>query len=666
MIISSAAQAEVVILDKIVITGEKIDKSIKDTTSAVTVFTEEKLESGQTKQARDLATQAPNVIADSFGNISMRGVSGGGAATGGTALMTGARARVATVVDGTTQDWSGYNFAPTNLWDTEQVEILRGPQSTTQGATAIGGAIVINTNDPTFESEAAVRAGVERYDNGNLMYNVAAMSSGTLVEDELAYRIAIDKSQGEGWLNYDTSGFTGDLPNLSKSESLNLRGKLLWEPTSIPKLSAKLTVTKLKNEGEHANFASNTDEGITTQTLTVADSGGAISRMQDSTEDGVSTDINYEISPGITNNLHISQIDSDIYADGYGSFQGQTTHTYDIEQTTTALENRIIFNQEGSKLTGVVGLFASEKDSVIDATQGVINIDTDYTNTTTAIYGDVTYSTSLKTKLNAGLRIENEDNTKSNSSVFGSTSNSLTNEKTNDTHTLPKISISHAITNSTTLGASVRKGYSSGGVYVNFSGNIVSYDSEEVTSYELSSRSDLGEGTTLTTSIFYNDYNDYQALSGDLVNVDEATTYGIEIEATTWATEDLELWGSIGLLRSEVDKYNTTSSYEGNELSSAPETNAAIGFTQLIGDDWSVGADITYVGTFYTDLANSSDKVAGNHTITNVNAQYTIGDLTINSYIKNLTNEDAVYYIDGSLAAVGQTQTVGISALYRM
>jgi len=45
LMISSAVNAEVVELEKIVVTGEKIDKSIKDTTTAVTVFTEEKLES---------------------------------------------------------------------------------------------------------------------------------------------------------------------------------------------------------------------------------------------------------------------------------------------------------------------------------------------------------------------------------------------------------------------------------------------------------------------------------------------------------------------------------------------------------------------------------------------------------------------------------------------
>ena len=292
LLISPLVNAEAVALNTIVVTGEKINKNIKDTTTAVTVFSEKKLVTGEVKQVKDIATSSPNVTTDTFGHISIRGISGGGAATGGVALMTGARARIATVVDGTTQDWSGYNFTPTNLWDVEQVEVLRGPQSTTQGASAIAGALVVNTNDPTFENEAAIRAGLESYKNDNIKYNLAVMSSGALIKDELAYRIAVDQTKGEGWLNYDTSGYSGSLPNLSESTNLNVRGKLLWEPEDAPELSAKLTVNFLKNKGEHANFASNTSESISTQTMTIADAGGAVSRVQDSKEKSVAANVN--------------------------------------------------------------------------------------------------------------------------------------------------------------------------------------------------------------------------------------------------------------------------------------------------------------------------------------------------------------------------------------
>jgi outer membrane receptor protein involved in Fe transport len=641
-------------LDKLVVTGEKIDKKFKDTTTAVTVISGDELESGETKQVRELATQAPNVITDSFGNISIRGISGGGAATGGAALITGSRARVTTVVDGTTQDWSGYNFTPVGLWDVKQVEILRGPQSTTQGASAIGGALVINTNDPTFDYESAVRAGLDSYKNGHIRYNAAVMFSGPLIEDELAYRLAVDETKGDGWLNYNTS--TYDVPNLSESESLNARGKLLWKPTNIPKFTAKLTLNHHKNEGEHASFASNTEADIATQTLDIS---SAVARVQNSKENSIATDIDYQLDPGVTNALHLSYTDSDIHADGY---QTSNVFTYDIDQTTKSLENRLVFNREHADLTGLFGIFASDKDSSIDAFQGV-SINTQYTTKTTAAYGESTYALSSRTKATAGLRIEHEDINKTGSLI----TTTEHEQDSDDTYYLPKIGMTHAISNSTTLGATVRKGYSPGGSGVTVTGGVFTYSSEKVTSYELSSKSNFDGETTLNANLFYNDYSDYQALSGlTITNVDKAHTYGLELEVKTWTIKDLELWGSVGLLQSEIDEYTADTDTVGKDLSSAPNTNLSIGFTKYIGDSWSLGADATYVGKFYSDLDNSRDSEVGDVTITNLRAQYMIGDLTIDAYVKNLTDEDAVYYRSGALATVGQTRTFGLSATYHM
>lgn len=660
---SPAASAEAIKLDAIVVTGEKRDKGVKDTTTAVTVFTERELETAEVRQTKDMATKAPNVIHDTFGHIAIRGISGGGAATGGVALMTGSRARIATVVDGSAQDWSGYNFAPINLWDVEQLEVLRGPQSTTQGASAIGGAIVVNTKDPTFEPEAAVRLGLERYDNGNLKHNLAFMSSGGLIADELAYRIAADQTKGEGWLEYETSGFTGDLPNLSESESSNIRGKLLWEPTAVPELSGKLTVDYRRNEGEHANFASNTERGIATQTLTISDTGGALSRVQDSTESSVAFDMDYELKPGLSNSLHINRIDSDIYADGYGFASGTTTHSYDIEQTTTSLEDRLIFDGADAKLTGVLGLFAAYKESVIDATQGVIDIDTDYTTRTTALYGEGTYAFSPATRVTTGLRIEKEKTDKTGS-FFSAIE---ADQDTDETYYLPKLALTHDLTDTTTLGAAISKGYSPSGTYINTNGDIFAFSSEEVTAYELSSKSTFGRGTTLNANLFYNDYSDYQALSGfTIVNVNSVRTYGLEMEAAHWVTDSLELRGSIGLLRSKIDRHDASPSYSGNRISSAPETNLGFGFTQYIGTQWQLSADITYADEYYSDLANTKNSMAGDYFVTDARMQYASGNWMLGGYIKNLTNEEIVYYRADALAAVGQDRSIGVNLTYRM
>lgn len=648
---SSILSAETTLMETIVVTGEKIDKNIKDVTTGVTVISGDQFESGEYKEAKKTAVLAPNVVADSFNNISIRGISGGGAATGGLAYLTGARARVVTVVDGTSQDFSGYNFNPVTVWDIEQLEVLRGPQSNTQGSSAIGGALVINTKDPTFYNEAAVRAGVENYKNGNTQYNLAVMSSGALIDNELAYRVAIDGTNGEGWLNYDTNGY--DTPNLSESENLNVRGKLLWEPTSIPDLSAKLTVNYHNNEGEHANFASNTDEGIDSKTFSL--DGRNEVRLQDSKANSIATDVDYQISAGILNSLHISYASSDLHDDAYS-----TGNKYDIDNETYAFENRILFDQNNAVLTGVLGVFFSNKDASLSTTN--FNIATEFEATTSAVYGAGTYSLSKKSRIEAGLRIEREDSDKTSSTAF---SGGESEQSDDETYYLPKLSLLHDIFDSTTIAATANKGYSPSGVGISFFGQEYSYDSETVSSFELSSKSIFTGGTSLNANIFYNDYKDYQAGTSSFTidNVDESYTYGMEIEAITWLGDDLEIRGSIGLLESKIDE---DGSYKGNELTNAPDTNVSLSFTQYVQDRWTFGADVTYVSEYYSDLDNTDGSIAGDYTLIDARTSYTFGELTINGYVKNLTDEDAVYYRGGALAAVGQSRTIGISALYRM
>lgn len=658
---SNAFAEDTTALPALVVTGEKMDKDIKETTTAVTVLHGEDMASGETKDVKELATQAPNVVTSSFGNIAIRGMSGNGAASGGYALITGARSRVSTVIDGGTQDWSGYNFTPSGVWDAQQVEVLRGPQSTTQGTSSIAGAVVIKTNDPTFTDEAAVRAGLEHYENGNLKYNLGAMSSGALIDDELAYRIALDGTKGEGWMNYAQSDDELDTgPDVNDAENYNMRGKLLWEPASNPNLTAKLTVEHHKYEGEYLSWANDEEDDFSGALMTLG--SGRNTRLQDSTTDAIAVDIDYNLGDGISNALYIAYSKSKISFDEYPG-----TTLLDISKDTTTIENRIIFNQPNAALTGVIGLFASKKDADTDITYRGQNWYTanDTSTNTLALYGEGSYALTEKTNLIGGARLEREEADR----FIVNDGRTDVDHDDSETNLLPKIGLTHAISNTTTLGANIRKGYSPGGSAYQWDSTreFYTYESEDVTAYELSSKSQFTNGATLVTSLFYNDYSNYQAMYNDRINnIDSAHTYGIELEATAWATDDLQLRSSIGLLRSEIDNYQTS---EGNDLPSAPEINASIGFTQYIGESWSFGSDVTYVGEYYSDLDNTEDYKAGDYVRTDARIQYVNGSLTIDGYVKNLTDEDIIYQINGGRsvrASVGQTRTIGLSATYRM
>ena len=653
---SSTFAEETTALPALVITGEKMDKDIKETTTAVTVINGEDIANGDAKTINDVVTKAPNVITAAFGTVNIRGINGSGATTGYYATVSGSRQRVNTSVDGVADAFTGYNFSGSGVWDIQQVEVLRGPQSTSQGENSIGGAISVKTNDPTFSPEAAVRLGLETYENGNIMKNLAVMTSGPITEN-VAYRFAADTTDGKGYLSYagDTDGVPVDP---EESTSLNLRGKLLWKANDD--LSIKVTANRREAEGSYLNWADwNNGPSNTNETLTLGNSKNT--RIQDSQVNNLSTEVNYVINDSLTS---ITTLSSNSQTNRFDQYPRE--ETYIFKDKTHTLESRLHYTPTTSALDGYAGVMLADRDNTLDN----INTQGKTEETRIGLFAEGHYAITEQLTLIAGGRLQREEQDR----FYADSGTTYINQSVNDNYFLPKVGATYAVTNQTTIGLSARKGYNSGGIGYDdgYSSSGVTeaynFDAETVNAFEFSSKTSLDNGASLNAALFYNDYNDYQATDDNrLRNIPKAHTVGIEVEANQWLTENLEIRQSIGMMKSKIDKY---SNFQGNELSNAPEWNASLGFTQYIGDNLTIGADVTYVGEYYSDLENSSDLKAGDYTLVDANVDYTIGDLLISGYIKNLTDEDVVYLISGSgeraRASVGQSRTIGLSATYRM
>lgn len=659
--LSNGVWAEDIInLGVLTVTGEKMDKDIKETTTAVTVIKEEQYESGQTKDINELVTAAPNVTTGAFGTVNIRGANSAGAAVGSNAFMTGGSQRVTTVVDGVTDAWGGYNFNPTDIWDSKQVEVLRGPQSTSQGDNSIGGAVVLETNDPTFERESAIRAGLESYDNGNIKKNVAVMVSGPLIDDELAARLSIEKTQGDGYIDYVQAD--GESEDLSGSDSVNTRLKFLWTPSYMDGLTAKLTYVHRKNDGEYLNWV---DSNSTSDNLLTVDGNSNNTRLQDSEVDTIGVDIDYRFNKTFTNKLQVSYND---YVASFDEYPGDTYLKSTDKKIT--IEDRLIFTPSDSRFSGFIGLYGTQTKTILDVDSGTSDAyDAEGTKTNIALFGEGTFQGSDAIALTAGGRIQNEKQVR----TLSAWSNPL-DQDTSETIFLPKVSATLAVSDSTTLGASITKGYNSGGAALQWwdgtasSWEYYTYEPETVWAYELSSKTRLNNGFTVNANIFYNDYTDYQAYTAyRLENVNSAYTYGAEVELVAPVTDNLQLRGSVGTLQTKVTSTDSdTSSWQGNELSYSPDLNISVGFTENLSTAWSIGGDSTYVSSYYSDMDNEDSYKAGGYITTNVNVQYVYKDLTVNGYINNLTNEDIVYLRRESTSSVGASRTIGISATYRL
>jgi len=649
-------------METIVVTGERMDKSLKDTTTAISVIDEEQFGNGEKIAINDIATLVPNVVTAGYESISIRGIEGAGSSVGAHAFYGGGKPRVSTMIDGVSQAWCGQGYTPSKSWDVKQVEVLRGPQSTSQGTNSIGGALVVQTNDPTYYWETKFRAGFETYENGNVKNNLALMISGPLIQDELAFRLALDGTKGDGWMNYAaTTDELDNDPGVEESENFNARLKLLWEPTMVPGLSAKLTYNRHTYDGEYLAWAS--AEYVNDPTLVLYDSNGGRTgvntRLQDSLAQSIAADIDYDFDNGISNSFHLAYLTTDV---SFEQYPEPTTYV-DSDIKNITVENRLFIQTPGSDFSSLIGLYYSDAD-----TSTLINAVTDVQgkNTTSAIYGETTYTVNPVLKLVGGVRFENE---KLEHATVGARVDD-TNSQSNYIF-LPKVGAIYYFDDTTTFNASVRKGYNSGGHALDFYNTpweYYEYDEETVIAYEIGLLKEL-DGGNISTNLFYNDYSGYQAtVNNRFENINESRAYGIEFAGALWVSMNTQLRASAGFLETEIVKDSVAAS--GLELPNAPKTNVSAGFTQYLGQNFSFGADVTYVGKYYSDLENSEEYTAGDYITADARVQYVIGDFTLDGYVTNLTDEDVIYQYQvsrrsASKASVGQTRTFGLNVTYQ-
>ncbi|MFM1886593.1 MAG: hypothetical protein RL026_1750, partial [Pseudomonadota bacterium] len=139
-----AAAAEDGGLEEIVVSARKREESALDVPVAVTAFSESTIAAVGIEKPQDFISLTPNVTlveTQNAGNafVTIRGIS----------QARNSEPSVATIVDGVLET----NPASFNqeLFDIQQIEVLKGPQGALYGRNAIGGAILVTTKMPGDE-----------------------------------------------------------------------------------------------------------------------------------------------------------------------------------------------------------------------------------------------------------------------------------------------------------------------------------------------------------------------------------------------------------------------------------------------------------------------------------------------------------------------------------
>ena len=197
-------------IEEVIVTAERQEASIQDTSISITAFTGEFIDDFGIRNQEDLQNFVPATTIQPY-DATVRGVGRNFRALGGDP-------GVATYMNGVYSEDLLTATAAT-FWDVERIEVLRGPQGTLYGRNAVGGAINILYKEPTEEFEGAVRAIVGDY--GTQDYYGAF--SGPIIEDKLLGRVNFSYRERDG--SIEEIGPTRDLDGLGTD---NLAIQLKW------------------------------------------------------------------------------------------------------------------------------------------------------------------------------------------------------------------------------------------------------------------------------------------------------------------------------------------------------------------------------------------------------------------------------------------------------
>lgn len=193
------------VVDEIVVTATRRDLKISDIPLSISALSQDVLVTRGVRDSADIAYVAPglSVTSDNSGSesLSVRGI-----------VALGSVATTAFYIDETPiSQLAGGTFSP-RYFDIERVEVVRGPQGTVFGASAMGGVIrVINKRPSLSRFEGTVRAEGSITRLGSENYVVDGALSVPIVNDVLALRVTGFYEKQAGWVKSFTPIFSDDL-----------------------------------------------------------------------------------------------------------------------------------------------------------------------------------------------------------------------------------------------------------------------------------------------------------------------------------------------------------------------------------------------------------------------------------------------------------------------
>lgn len=647
----------------VMVNGEKISRSLEKTQTSVAVYTEAELREHADHNLQNVFARTPGVYTQAGNeNWGIRGVPVSGFDDQGPATLNGA---VSVYVDGAQQPNRALTLSPMSMWDVEQVEVLMGPQSTTQGRNSLAGAVVVQTRNPTFEPSLSAQTNAGNYGESG----AAIAGGGALVDGLVAGRVAVDYQDGDGYIDNVTTHSDAN-PNRNK----NARGKLLILPNDD--LDVLLTYAYHDSlQGDNSIYRQNGQ----VQYYKIASNTEAHDALQQNTG---SAKIDYRLNDAWTLTSQTSGTQSDY------------TSVLDFDQS--AARNQVVnrtqethlFSQElrlayaGDTLRGFSGVYYGRTSNafhdelrnngnLLATVEGYTKIHNK------ALFGELNWDFAPAWTLITGLRYDNESNDTWVDDEIAGIDNQ--EEKTFGA-LLPKLGVDFNVSEGQYLGFMVQRGYRGGGVNTRASSDHTPYDPEYTVNYELSYRGSwLDDSLRARANLYYTDWKDQQVSVLDstesyfqIYNAARSTIRGLELFVEQDLTSQLKINAGLAYTDGRYKSFETPDGdRSGEAFLYAPKYKVSVGSSYRLANGLLLSSDVTYQAgspSAYEFDANGEvnhTRRSDDHVLVNLNGEYPVLEgLTVSAYVKNLFDEKYVTNNRADILDVGAPRTLGVVLRY--
>ena len=701
-------------LEEIIVTARKQEVDLQDAPVAVSVVSGLGLETSNVRKLDDLNGYAPGLVVaknDGAGRVvTIRGIGWE------TAQNLTTQPSVLAYIDGI------YLSNPLAMGlffgELERVEVFRGPQGTEFGQGTTGGAINLVTKKPELDvTSGYLQGGVGTY-NARELQGMVNLPLG----DSMALRATVQSFERDGFA--EIKGGELDGYDLDDADALMGKVALMWQPTD--RLSVRAQVVA-QDSDQNAAAQKNIDDPNPDNRELTQDFPG-IFELQNTS---ASLTIEWEAPNGIIfrsltgyQDLEKRQsVDGDrltedtfgIDIQGFGAENNWDVLTF-WDNASEAFSQEFNFLYSGDKLSLTGGVYYLDDENFnqfLEATgaapftdsiealanpgpdtlppfQSVLNfVETrTVTRESIAYYGQATYELNDMFNLTGGVRYQKEtldDVGEQFFGVFGSFDRNSEDDKVTW-----KLGVDVSLTDNNLVYGLISTGWKNGGnngAAIDAVFLPVSFDPEELTSYEVGSRNTLlGGRAQLNVTAFYYDhenlhfvFEDPVPFAGGTGALPEVEEYGIETEfrfqiSDSWRLDGMFAWqdGEIKENLNSLDPVDfrealapgvglftsagfdlrfdlaTNSSIKGNEPAKMPDLLGRLALTNeasLGGGSLVSRLEVVHRGEMQARVFNNPlvDTVP-DYTIANLSFDYTMADYPINMrlLVSNLTDKDGI------------------------